>query len=113
MREQKLRNALERFKHKPDDALETLAVGAAYIGCSERKLRYDPRAKRVYIGPNRYSLTVGNIKEIARGVAPEVPDSWERLGDAAQRVVESCGADVRDHQIRMQAELNRRKGEKS
>jgi hypothetical protein len=69
MREQKLRNALERFKHKPDDALETLAVGAAYIGCSERMLRCDPRAKRVYIGPKRYNLTAGNIREIARGGA--------------------------------------------
>lgn len=67
MNEQKLRNALERFRHKPDDALEEAAVGAAYIGCSERTLRYHPKAKRIYIGPNRYNFTVGNIREIARG----------------------------------------------
>jgi hypothetical protein len=37
------------------------------------------------------------------------------IGDAEQRVVESCRADIRDHQRKMQAELNRRreKGEKS
>jgi hypothetical protein len=35
--------------------------------------------------------------------------SWQRLGDAAERVAESCGADVRDHNIKMQRELNRRR----
>jgi predicted DNA-binding transcriptional regulator AlpA len=38
--------------------------------------------------------------------------SWQQLGDVAQRVVESCSADIRDHSIKMQRELNRRnKGE--
>jgi predicted DNA-binding transcriptional regulator AlpA len=36
-------------------------------------------------------------------------ESWKKLGDAASRVVESCGADIRDHQHKMQAELNRRR----
>ena len=41
--------------------------------------------------------------------------SWQEIGDVAQRVVESCSADIRDHNIKMHAELNRRreKGEKS
>jgi hypothetical protein len=92
MKEHKLRNALERFKHKPDEALETIAVGAAYIGCAERTLRYDPRAKRVYIGPNRYNLTAGNIRAIASGNL----ENWQPIGAAAQRIVESCGADIRE-----------------
>ena len=46
----------------------------------------------------------------------EDPDSFEPIGDAAQRVVdrlppESSRADIRDHSIKMQRELNRRKGE--
>jgi predicted DNA-binding transcriptional regulator AlpA len=35
--------------------------------------------------------------------------SWQQIGTVAQRVVESCGADIRDHQRKMQAELNRQK----
>ena len=35
--------------------------------------------------------------------------SWQQLGDVAQRVTESCAADIRDHQRKMQAELNRRR----
>jgi hypothetical protein len=31
--------------------------------------------------------------------------NWQPIGDAAQRVVESCSADVRDTQIRLQREL--------
>lgn len=38
-----------------------------------------------------------------------VPNGWQQLGDVAGRVVESCGADIRDHQHKMQAELNRRR----
>jgi hypothetical protein len=39
-------------------------------------------------------------------------DSWQPIGDAAERVVESFGADIRDHNIKMQDELNqqRKKG---
>ena len=36
------------------------------------------------------------------------PSAWQQVGDVAQRVVGS--ADIRDHQRKMQAELNRRKG---
>jgi hypothetical protein len=68
MDEQKLRKALERFAHKPDEALESAAVAAAYLGYSERTLRYDPRAKRIYLGLNRYNYQVGNIREMARGL---------------------------------------------
>jgi hypothetical protein len=102
MDEKKLRRALERFASKPDDALESIAVAAAFLGCSERKLRYHPLARRVYIGPNRYNLQVGNIRQMAG-------ESWQQLGDVAQRVVESCGADVRTHAIKQQRELNRRR----
>jgi predicted DNA-binding transcriptional regulator AlpA len=35
--------------------------------------------------------------------------SWKRIGDVAQRGVESCAADVRDHSIKMQRELNHRR----
>jgi hypothetical protein len=66
MNEQKLRKALERFASKPDEALETTKVCAAYLGCSERLLRYHPAAKRVYITPDRYNYQVGNIRQIAR-----------------------------------------------
>ena len=38
---------------------------------------------------------------------------WQKLGDIAERVVESCDADIRDTQRRMQAELVRQKSEKS
>jgi predicted DNA-binding transcriptional regulator AlpA len=37
-------------------------------------------------------------------------EPFQKIGDAAQRVVESCcGADIRDHSIKMQRELNRRR----
>jgi hypothetical protein len=41
-------------------------------------------------------------------------DGWQPIGDAARRVVEQCGADIRDHNLKMQAQLNRqrKKGEK-
>jgi hypothetical protein len=35
--------------------------------------------------------------------------SWQKLGDVAQRVLESCSADIRDHNIKMQRELNQRR----
>jgi hypothetical protein len=34
--------------------------------------------------------------------------TWQQI-DGAQRVVESCGADVCDHQRKMRAELNRQR----
>jgi len=36
--------------------------------------------------------------------------NWHSLGEVAERVVESC-ADISDHQIKMQRELDRQKGE--
>jgi predicted DNA-binding transcriptional regulator AlpA len=38
------------------------------------------------------------------------PDSFQKLGDEAARVIESTSADIRDHSIKMQRELNSRKG---
>jgi len=35
--------------------------------------------------------------------------SWHKLGDVAQRVVESCSADIRYHGIKMQRELYQRR----
>jgi hypothetical protein len=67
MTEQELRTALERLASKSDDALETAEVGAAFLSCSQRTLRYHPRAKRIYITPRRYGYRVGNLREIARG----------------------------------------------
>jgi hypothetical protein len=34
---------------------------------------------------------------------------WQRIDDAAQRVVDQCSADIRDYNIKMQRELNRRR----
>jgi hypothetical protein len=67
MTEQELRTALERFASKSDDALECAEVGAAFLGCSQRTLRYHPAAKRIYVTPRRYNYAVGNIRQIARG----------------------------------------------
>jgi predicted DNA-binding transcriptional regulator AlpA len=36
-------------------------------------------------------------------------EPFQPIGDAARRVAESSGADIRDHNIRMQRELNRRR----
>ena len=36
-------------------------------------------------------------------------DTFQTIGAAAERVVESCGADIRDHSIKMQRELTRRR----
>src|SRR5262249_53570271 len=66
MNEQALRKALERFGSKPDDALESTKVSAAFLSCSERTLRYHPAAERVYITADRYNFRVGNIREIAK-----------------------------------------------
>jgi hypothetical protein len=35
--------------------------------------------------------------------------NWQPLGDVAQCVVESCGADIRDTQHRQQRELDKRR----
>jgi hypothetical protein len=104
MDEQTLRKRLERFASKPDEALESAEVSAAFLGFSERTLRYHPDAERVYITPSRYNYRVGNIRQIAKdGFRPEC---WQSLGDAASRVVESRD-DIRAAMRRQQRGLNR------
>jgi hypothetical protein len=64
-----LKDALERLASKPDTALENSKVGAAFLNCSERTLRYHPAAERIYVTPRTYRYTVGNLRQIAkRGV---------------------------------------------
>jgi hypothetical protein len=69
MTDDELRDALRRLASKPDDALEDAKVGAAYLDCSERTLRYLPAAKRIYVTPRTYRYTVGNLRQIAKGGA--------------------------------------------
>jgi hypothetical protein len=94
---------LKRWPYLPDDAVVHTKVVAAVTGLSERTVRYDPRFKRVYLTSGRYGFRVGEVKRILTGA------TWQQLGDVAQRVVESCGADLRDHSTKMQRELNRRR----
>jgi hypothetical protein len=63
--EEEIKKGLERFASKPDDALECAAIGAAFLGCSERTLRYHKDARRVYITPDRYNFQVGNLRQMA------------------------------------------------
>jgi hypothetical protein len=84
--EQELRIALERFASKPDDALESAEVSAAVLKCSQRTLRYQPDAERVYITPTRYNYRVGNIRQIAKNGFRR--ESWQQIGRIARRVVE-------------------------
>jgi hypothetical protein len=69
MTDEELSDALKRFASKPDDALEDAKIGAAYLDCSERTLRYHPNAKRIYVTPRTYRYTVGNLRQIAKGGA--------------------------------------------
>ena len=96
---------LKRWPSLPDEAVVHAKVAAAVTGLSERTVRYDPRFKRVYLTENRYGIRVGDIRKVLAG------ENWQPLCDVAQRVVDSCGADIRDTQRRMQRELNRRKAE--
>jgi hypothetical protein len=100
-----LTELLRRWPSLPNEAIVHTKVVAAVTGLSERTIRYDPRLARVYLTPSRYGYRVGNVKEILTG------ETWRKLGDVAQGVVESCGADIRTHNIKMQAELNRQKGD--
>lgn len=65
IKEEEIQRGLRRLASKPDDALECAAIGAAFLGCSERTLRYHPDAKRVYITPSRYNYQVGNLRQMA------------------------------------------------
>jgi hypothetical protein len=63
---------------------------------------------KTQISPRRIGYRVEDIKawlDKRRRV-----DTFQTIGAAAERVVESCGADIRDHSTKMQRELNRRKG---
>src|SRR5262249_1183010 len=104
-----INDLLKRWPSLPDEAVVHAKVAAAVTGLSERTIRYDSRFKRVYLTENRYGIRVGDIRKVLAG------ENRHMLGDVAQRVVESCSADMRDHNIKMHAELNRRreKGEKS
>jgi hypothetical protein len=95
---------LKRWPSLPDEAVAHIKLVAAVTGLSERTVRHDPRFERVYVTQNRYGIRVGNVRKVLAG------ENWHKLGDVAQRVVESCSADIRDHGIKMQRELNRRKG---
>jgi hypothetical protein len=48
--------------------------------------------------------TRNEVLDVVMDAASEAGE-WHRIGDAAQRVVDQCGADIRDHQ----RELNRRR----
>jgi hypothetical protein len=66
MTEQELCRALERLNSKPNDALVSAKLGAIFLECSERTLRYHPLARRIYITPTRYNYQLGNLRQIAR-----------------------------------------------
>jgi hypothetical protein len=94
---------LKRWPSLPDEAVVHVKVAAAVTGLSERTIRYDGRFRRVDLSANRYGIRVGDIRKVLAG------GSWQQIGDVAERVVESCGADVRDTQRRLRAELDKGK----
>ena len=94
---------LKRWPSLPDEAVVHAKVAAAVTGLSERTIRYDSRFQRVYLTENRYGIRVGDIRKVLAG------ENRRKLGNAAQHVVESCSADIRDHSIKMQHELNQRR----
>jgi len=67
MTKSELKDALELFASKPDDALESTEVGAAFLGCCQRTVRYHPKLERVYITPRKYNFRVGNLRAVAKG----------------------------------------------
>jgi hypothetical protein len=99
---------LKRYEPLPPSAVVSSKAAAAILGVSERVVRYHPGLPRVQLTTQRYGFRKSDIEKLSS-------DGWQPLGDVALRVVESCGADVRDHMHKMQAELNRRheKGESS
>ena len=96
---------LKRYDALPPSAVVSSKAAAAILGVSERVVRYHPGLPRVQLTTQRYGFRKSDIEKLSR-------DGWQPIGDAAQRVVESCGADIREHQIKMQRELDRQKGEK-
>src|SRR6516164_11003554 len=89
---------LKRWPSLPDEAVAQVKLVAAVTGLSERTVRHDPRFERVYVTQNRYGIRVGNVRKVLAG------GNWHKLelDDVAQPVVESCSADIRDHNIKMQ-----------
>jgi hypothetical protein len=99
---------LKRYEALPPSAVVSPKATAAILGMSERSVRYHPSLPRVQVAAGRYGFRKSDIEKLSR-------DGWQQLGEVAQRVAESCSADVRDHQRKMQRELNRQreKGENS
>ena len=95
---------LKRYDALPPSAVVSSKAAAAILGVSERVVRYHPNLPRVQLTAQRYGFRKSDIEKLST-------DGWQPIGDAAQRVVESCGADIRDHNIKMQRELNRQKGD--
>ena len=83
------------------------------VGLSDRTWE---RLKAAGDTPPKTRLSEGRIGyrviDIEKWLDARREGPWQKLGDAAQRVTESCGADIRDTQIQMQDELNqqRKKG---
>jgi hypothetical protein len=94
---------LKRWPSLPDEAVAQIKLVSAVTGLAERTVRHDPRFERVYVTQTRYGIRVGNVRKVLAG------GNSHKLGDVAQRVVESCRADIPDHNIKMQRELNQRR----
>ena len=114
-------NALDKFRVVKDAQMPDL-LSVSDRTWDRMKAVGDHPAK-TQISECRIGYRLGDIEEWLkrRVVAPaggcqldEVNNiaPFEPIGDAARRVVESRGADIRDHQRKMQRELNRRNGEK-
>lgn len=96
---------LKRYDALPPSAVVSSKATAAILGMSERSVRYHPQLPRVQVARGRYGFRKSDIEKLSR-------DGWQPLDRAAARVIESGSADIRDHNIKMQRELNRRnKGE--
>jgi hypothetical protein len=74
----------------------------------ERMRERGDHPPKIQISDRRIGYRVGDI-ELWLDAKRRIAGDWQSLGDAVQRVVESCGADIRDTQRRMQAELDKRR----
>jgi hypothetical protein len=83
----------------------TIPEAGAMVGLS-RNGSYDAAARKEipYLEFGRKKIVPKAVWDQKLGL-----ENWRQVGDVAQEV---C-ADIRDHNIKMQAELNRQKGEKS
>lgn len=93
---------LKRYDALPPSAVVSSKAAAAILGVSERIVRYHPGLPRVQLTTQRYGFRKSDIEKLSS-------DGWQPLGDAVERVVEQCGADVRDRMRKMQRELNQRR----